>query len=97
MNQTSVILGLVAWVLAVANLVRRGKGTEKSFAVLLFVSVATCAGALCFQIYYANHLVTLQDWAALMDTSGAVSLTTTVLLVVTVVLNVASLAVCFKR
>lgn len=60
-------------------------------------SVSACAISLCMQIFYTNHLVKIEDWSALMDTSSAVALVVTVLLAVTIILNVITLVVYGKK
>jgi len=45
------------------------------------------------QIFYADHLVKIEDWSALMDTSNAVALVATLLLAVTIILNAITLVV----
>lgn len=44
-------------------------------------------GALFLQVLYNKHLVELQDWSALMDTSGAVAWVSALLLAVTLILD----------
>jgi len=39
------------------------------------------------QLFYTDHLVKIEDWSALMDTSSAVAMVSTLLLVVTILLN----------
>ncbi|WP_199794680.1 hypothetical protein [Lentibacillus sp. Marseille-P4043] len=50
-----------------------------------------------FPIFYSYHLVKIEDWSALMDTTGAVALLATVLLTVTILLNVITLVVYRNR
>jgi len=75
LNLGSFVVGLVAWILPTVNLMRFG----------------ACATSLSFQIFYHNHLVTIEDWAALMDTTDAVAFATAVLLIGTILLNVMTL------
>ena len=49
------------------------------------------------QILYNTHLVNIHDWAALMDTRRAVVLASSVLLVVTLTLNVFTLIKYMKK
>lgn len=97
LNLGSLVLGLVAWLLPVVNLVRSGKAGQRNFAVLSIVSVSTCAVSLCLQIFYTDYLVKIGDWAALMDTSSAVALVSATLLVITLVLNAVALIVYYKK
>lgn len=42
--------------------------------------------------FYTDYLVKIEDWTALMDTSYAVAFVSLILLMVTIILNVISLA-----
>jgi hypothetical protein len=97
LNLGSLIFGLIAWILPVVNLARKGKAAGRNWAVLSVASVSACAVSLCMQIFYTNHLVMIEDWSALMDTSSAVALVSTVLLAVTIVLNVITLVVYYRK
>ncbi|SHH47472.1 cytochrome c oxidase subunit 4 [Sporobacter termitidis DSM 10068] len=96
LNIGSLLFGIVAWVLPVVSLVRQPK-SGRSWAVFSAASAGACAVSLCLQIYELNHRVNIQDWAALLDTSAAVALVATVLLIVTIILNVISLAVHYGK
>ncbi len=96
-NLGSLILGLIAWILPVVNLMRQNKTRHRNWAVFSVASVSACAASLCLQIYYINHLVKIEDWSALLDTSDAVVLAATILLAVTVILNAITLAVYYGK
>jgi hypothetical protein len=87
LNIGSLVLGLIAWLLPVVNLLRDKKQENKKWVVLSFVSISACAISICFQIFYNYHLVKIEDWSALMDTIGAVAFASTVLIIVTILLN----------
>lgn len=87
LNVGSFVLGLIAWILPIFHL---EKSREKRFA-LSVASFSACGIALCFQIFYINHVVNLEDFVALMDTMSAVAFASAVLLIVTIVLNAISL------
>lgn len=93
LNVGSLVLGLIAWLLPVVNLVRYIIGKQRNWVILSILSISACAISLCFQIFYNNHLVKIEDWSALMDTTGAVAILSAVLLVVTVILNAITLVV----
>lgn len=97
LNLGSLVLGLVAWVLPVVNLIRRDKAGHKSFAVLSIASVGACAASLCLQIFYVNHLVKINDWAAFLDTSDAMAFVCAMLLVITLALNAIALTVYYGK
>ncbi|MDP3387318.1 MAG: hypothetical protein Q8S24_08790 [Eubacteriales bacterium] len=96
LNVGSIALGLVAWILPIASLMRFKKQNNHNWAILSIVSISACAISLFFQIIYNNHLVKIEDWSALMDTTGAVVFVSGVLLVVTLLLNILTAAVYNK-
>ncbi|PKR76711.1 hypothetical protein CEY16_12900 [Halalkalibacillus sediminis] len=93
LNVGSLLLGLVAWLLPIVNLLTHEKHNHKRWVTLSIMSFSACAIALCFQIFYSYHLVKIEDWSALMDITGSVAFAATVLLVVTILLNVMTLFV----
>ncbi|WP_243120522.1 hypothetical protein [Pelotomaculum sp. FP] len=97
LNLGSLVLGLIAWILPVVNLVRHNKADRRNWVVFSVASVSTCAISLCMQIFYTDHLVKIEDWSALMDTSHAVALVATLLLAVTIILNVITLVVYYRK
>ena len=97
LNLGSLLLGLLAWILPVVNLMRRKKQDYRNWVVLSIMSISACAISLCFQIFYNYHLVKVEDWSALMDTAGAVSFVAAVLLIVTIILNAITLIVYRDR
>ena len=90
-NLGSFVLGLIAWILPVVNLIKFKKGVSGNWNSLSMISVAACAISLYFQIIYSNYLAKIQDWSAIMDTSGGMVLATSVLLGVTLLLNIVTL------
>ena len=97
LNVGSLVLGLVAWIIPIFYLIKEKKQTNPSWVTLSMVSFSACAISLCFQTFYTYHLVMIEDWAALMDTIYAVALASTVLLIVTIVLNVMALKVYLSQ
>jgi hypothetical protein len=97
LNLGSLVLGLIAWILPVVNLMRHGKRDHRAWIVLSIMSISACAISLCLQILYQYHLVKIADWSALMDTTGAVAFVSAILLVVTIVLNATTLVVYRDR
>jgi cytochrome c oxidase subunit 4 len=92
-NVGSIALGLVAWMLPIVSLMRFKKKNNDNWAILSIMSISACAVSLFFQINYNNHLVRIEDWSALMDTTGAVVFVSGVLLVVTLLLNLVTVVV----
>ena len=93
LNLGSLVLGLIAWILPIINLMRYQKHENQNWFILSIVSMSACAFSLSFQIFYNYHLVKIEDWAALMDTTGGVVVATIVLLFSTVILNAVTLMV----
>lgn len=87
LNIGSLLLGLIAWILPVINLMRNKKHEHKNWGVLSVISISACAISISFQIFYNYHLVKIEDWSALMDTTRAVVIATAVLLIFTFILN----------
>jgi hypothetical protein len=96
-NLGSLILGLIAWILPLINLMSFEKYNHKNWAVFPIASISSCAISLCFQIYYHYHLVKSEDWTALMDTTGATVTASIVLLTVTILLNSITLVVYRRK
>ena len=97
MNVGSLVLGLIAWILPAVNLVQHNKISSKRLAAFSVTSLSACAVSLCMQLFYTDHLVKIEDWSALLDTSNAVALVATLLLVVTILLNASALLVFFRK
>ena len=97
LNLGSLVLGLIAWILPVVNLMRYKKHDHRNWAVLSILSISACAISLYFQIYYIYHKVKISDWSALMDTMYAVVFAATVLLIGTITLNAITLLVYRDR
>lgn len=97
LNLGSLVLGLIAWILPVINIMRYKKSNNNNWVILSFLSISTCAISLYFQILYNNYLVEIWDASALMDTSGASAFLSAVLLVVTIIFNIISMIMYFRR
>ncbi|WP_400247682.1 hypothetical protein AB3U99_11405 [Niallia sp. JL1B1071] len=96
LNIGSLVLGLIAWILPAVNLMRNKSENQGNRLVTAFVSMSACAIALFFQIFYNYHLVMIEDWSALLDTTGGVVVAATVLIFVTIVLNAVNLIIYRK-
>ncbi|WP_349409329.1 hypothetical protein [Pseudalkalibacillus sp. SCS-8] len=97
LNIASLILGLIAWILPVINLISDNKQENKRWIVFTFTSISACAGSIFFQLYYNYHLVRIEDWSALMDTTGAVVFISALLLIVTIISNAITLVVYRRK
>ncbi len=97
LNLGSLVLGLIAWILPVVNLLQHNKANHRHWIFFSVTSVSACAISLWMQIFYTNHLVKIEDWSALIDTSHAVASVATLLLVVTIILNAITLVVYYGK
>jgi hypothetical protein len=97
LNLGSLVLGLIAWILPLVNLMKRNKADNRNWVVFSVASVSACAISLCMQLFYSDYLVRIEDWSALMDTSSAVAFVATVLLVVTIMLNAITLVYTIEK
>jgi cytochrome c oxidase subunit 4 len=88
-NLGSLLLGIVALVLPFINFFTRDKTANQKKTVVIASSIGACAMSLFFQLIYQRHLVDIEDWSALMDTSGAVVFVSAVLLTIVFALNLA--------
>ncbi|SIO24585.1 hypothetical protein SAMN05878443_2160 [Carnobacterium alterfunditum] len=91
LNWGSLVLGSIAWIIPIFNIMRHKKIGNSNSLMILF-SMGACAIALWFQISYNNYLVEINDLSAIMDTIGTLNWVTAVLLVVTITLNIISIA-----
>lgn len=97
LNVVSLVLGLVAWILPIVNLMRYKKCDNGNWILFSFVSISACAISLYSQILYNDYLVEIGDWSALMDTSMGVVYASKVLLLVTLALNAITFFVYWRR
>jgi cytochrome c oxidase subunit 4 len=97
LNVGSIMLGLIAWILPIINLVRPNKDKNKSWTLLSMVSISACVIALWFQILYNNHLVNVEDWSAIMDISEGITRISFILAIITLVLNAITVMVYTKK
>jgi len=95
-NVGSLVLGLIAWILPVINLAKFNKAKHKHWIVLLFASMSACVISVLFQIVYQRHLVQIEDWSAIMDTIWGILFVSTVLITVTITLNLITIIKYFK-
>lgn len=94
MNLASLALGLLAWMLPVAAMIRTAARPRALHPALplVCVSFAACAAALYLQLRYHAHLSRIEDVGAFLDTAQAAAFASAVLLCVTLALN--ALALC---
>lgn len=91
LNLGSLVLGIIAWILPIFSLSQDKE--KRNLEIYSIMSLLACVISLFFQLIYNHHLVQIEDWSALMDTSGGVVVAASVLLVVTIVLNIINFVV----
>lgn len=96
LNVGSLLLGLIAWIIPVVNIMRNNYD-ERNSALSCIFSIGACGISLCLQIFYNRYLVQIEDWSALMDIVDSVSLVSAVLLIITLGLNTVAYIVNSKR
>ncbi|TMU87028.1 hypothetical protein FGG79_02485 [Bacillus sp. BHET2] len=97
LNLGSLLLGLLAWILPVINLMRFRGNEHRRGVAFSVLSMSACAISLCFQMFYHYHLVIIEDWSALMDITGVMVTIASVLLIGTVGLNTMTLILYQNR
>lgn len=97
LNVGSLVLGLVAWILPVVSLMRYEKRGHRNWISLSILSMIACTISLWFQIVYNHHLVEIEDWSALMDTTGSLIKVSAVLIIVTILFNIINLSLYKER
>ncbi len=93
----SLILGLIAWILPIISIICFKKVNNMNWTLLSVLSLGACAISLYFQIYYNDYLVKIWDASALMDTIGASSFLSAVMLVITIILNAINMYIFHKQ
>jgi len=85
-NLGSLVLGVVSWIIPMLAVSQYHKGhKQKNFSIYSFTS---CATALVFQLFEIRHRVNIEDFSAIMDTIGAISVVSVILVVITFALNI---------
>ncbi len=93
LNIGSLLFGLIALIIPIITFMRQDNYVSNNLGVISGISISSCAISLCMQIFYANHLVNIEDFTAMMDTLGNVSNVSAVLLIA-IVLNIITYMVC---
>ncbi|MEK3994624.1 hypothetical protein MKY29_07695 [Psychrobacillus sp. FSL K6-2365] len=96
LNIGSLVLGLVAWIIPIINLAVGKKQMNKKWIALTIISFSACAISICLQIFYNLYLVNIKDWSALSEMHG-VAVASTVLVIVTILLNALTLFLYRRR
>lgn len=88
---------MIALIIPIITLMRQDNPVSNNLGVLSGFSISSCAISLCLQIFYANHLVNIEDFTAMMDILGTVSNVSVVLLIATIVLNIITYMICNRN
>jgi cytochrome c oxidase subunit 4 len=93
----SIVLGLIAWFLPIVSLAKHAKSESKNWIIFSMLSIGACATSLLLRIVYQNHLVNIEDWSAIMDTTRAEVILGSGLLAVTLLLNAIHIVKFMKK
>ena len=88
LNVGSIILGLGAWSFGSMAIASKKMSASYCFSVGSF---GMCAVSLLLQLLEINNRINISDFSAIEDTIRAVIIAAVVLVVVTIVLNIAAL------
>ena len=92
LNLGSLVCGLAGWIVPCLGLWKGRLSKPGRQGMASAISLSLCGLALWMQLWYQQHLADIQDWSAIMDTAGAVTRISAVLLITTVLLNLVLLA-----
>lgn len=87
LNIGSLVLGVIALLLPISSLLNTNKQLRNYRLIISSLSLSACAISISFQLFYNHHLVEIEDWSALMDTTSSSVLAVTFLLISTILLN----------
>ncbi|WP_342759862.1 hypothetical protein [Kineothrix sedimenti] len=91
-NLGSFVLGIMSWIIPIVAINRYRKGYK--LAGFSIYSFSCCAIALVFQLFEIRHRVIIEDFSAIMDTIGATSAASVILVIITIILNITALCLC---
>lgn len=87
LNIASVVLALVGMTLPVINIMLSRRNKKRNWGTLSFLSLSSSAISIWLLYVYLNDKVTIEDWAALMDTMPSILRVWGIVLFVTILLN----------
>lgn len=91
LNFASLLFGIVAIIIPLTQ------KTLKISPVKIVTSFSLSLIAIGCQIAYQNHLVEIEDFSAIADTMGSLLFASTILIVLTILMNLLSLLKIKKR
>ncbi len=86
----SLLLGIAAWAIPMIAVKLHRKG--RPFASFSIYSFTLCTIALMLQLFEIRHRAAIEDFSAIMDTIGTVSVAALLLVIGTVALNAVGFA-----
>ena len=92
-NIGSLLLGLAAWITAACGI---GASNKKPY-LLSTISFSACLTALFLQLLEINHRIAINDHTAIMDTIEFVAHVSLILVLVTILLNIAAFVSSSKK
>jgi|SRR5690625_233928 len=87
LNISSFVIGIVALILPVINMLIYKRNNYRRWFVFSIMSMIACTLCLFLQIFHNYLLVKIGDFSAIMDTIGAVTFAASSLFIVTIILN----------
>lgn len=96
LNYGSLVLGLLAWIIPALAMKHPRKDVVQSYR-LIIVSFSACVASLCLQLFEINHRVQIQEWTTIMDTIGTLKWVAVILAVITLILNIMVLVICYEK
>lgn len=87
-NIISIILGLLAIVFAVYNIITVSKKSRLHNSFLATLSTVACVLSLYFQILWIGHLATTNNLTTILDTYSMTQFGSTLLVIITFTLNI---------
>ncbi|MCG1011856.1 hypothetical protein JT739_04485 [Tepidanaerobacter sp. GT38] len=97
LNLGSFLLGLIAWVIPILYIKRSERYGIKQCCNSIIASFGACVASLCLQFFEINHRVETENWAALMDITGALKWVVVILASVTIMLNIFAFKICCEK
>lgn len=88
LNVGSLLFGLIAFGIPIVSILLDKEERKPKIAIPIIASFSACGISICMQIFYTDHLVKIEDWSALMDTSSTVAYISLILLIVTIIFNI---------
>lgn len=95
LNVGSFLLGVIALVLPLINIMLIKKNKMKNWEILSFFSIAAYAISIWLLYAYTGYKASIEDWSAILDITISMTRISGIFLLVTLALN--SLAYIFTR